>query len=221
LLPAIYRDLDPTTIELTEALDAVLAPVWLCLDNIHYYIDAATAPADFVAMLAGWVGLPLDHNWSDDQARRLVAQAVDLYRWRGTRRGIVALVEAYLGVSPAIEETGETTWYDSPEEAAPTGPDPAVRVRVDLAQHGSEDLIRLTRLIANNLPAHVAVTVEIVRPGPATAVASDTDSTAAEHGSLAPTGDGDPEARRAEPAQPRPGRPDDADSADNHPGPEG
>jgi hypothetical protein len=36
LLPAIYRDLDPTTIELTEALDAVLAPVWLCLDNIDH-----------------------------------------------------------------------------------------------------------------------------------------------------------------------------------------
>lgn len=165
LLPAMYRELDPNVLRLTEALDDVIAPVWMVLDSLEAYFDPAVAPVDFVLMLAEWVGLPVDDNWRDDQMRRLVADAVDMYRWRGTRRGVIALVEAYTGITPDVVETGGTIWRAAQGAPAPGSPSPGVRVRVRLPADANEDLSRLTRLIAESVPAHVPVTVEIVRVG--------------------------------------------------------
>ena len=163
MLPGIYRDLDLNIQRVTAAFDAVVAPVWLVLDNLDAYFDPALAPADFVAVLAAWVGLAVDDHWSDEQVRRLVAGAVEMYRWRGTRRGVVALVEAYTGVTPDIVETGGTTWRSSPGAVAPGSPTPGARIRIRLPAGAEEDLTRLTRLVAESVPAHVPLSVEIVR----------------------------------------------------------
>jgi phage tail-like protein len=165
LLPGVYRDLDDNIGRFTETFDALLAPAWMVLDNIDAYFDPALAPLDFLHVLAAWVGMPLDGNWREDQARRLVARAVELYRWRGTRRGVSALVEAYTGVVPEVEDSGGTVWSATPGAPAPGVDQPSVRVRVQLPADSDEDLVRLTRLIAENVPAHVAVNVEISRPG--------------------------------------------------------
>ena len=162
-LPAIYQELDPNMVRLTESFDAVMAPIWLVLDNLDAYVDPAIAPHDFVAMLAGWIGLEIDRNWRDDQLRHLVAHAVELYRWRGTVQGVIALVEAYTGVTPDVSDSGGTTWSALPDGPIPGTGVPSVHVGVHLPAGASEDLARLTRLIAENVPAHVAVNVEIVR----------------------------------------------------------
>jgi len=148
---------------LTAAFDALVAPIWLALDNLDAYFDPALAPRDFVSMLAAWVGLPLDDNWRDEQSRRLVAQAIEMYRWRGTCRGLTALIEAYTGVTPTITESGGTSWSPVPGGVPPGTTNPAVHVRLELGPGAVEDLVRLTRLIAENVPAHVAINVEIVR----------------------------------------------------------
>jgi phage tail-like protein len=162
LLPSVYQDLDPNVLRLTEAFDAVLAPVFLALDNLEAYFDPDLAPSDFVALLAQWVGLPVDDNWREDQVRRLVADAVGLYHWRGTRRGVVALVEAYTGITPEVLDSGGTIWSASAGTAAPGSPDPGVRIRLSLPPSNSEDLTRLTRLISESVPAHIPVTVEML-----------------------------------------------------------
>ena len=164
LLPSIYQQLDPNISRVTEGLDEVLATVWMTLDCFDSYVDPTLAPRDFVEMMAGWVGLTLDANWRDDQSRRLVAEAVELYRWRGTRRGLSELVEAYTGVEPSIDESGGVAWSAEPGGATPPGsPLPAVQVAVELPAGSTEDLARLTRLIAESVPAHVSLSVEIVR----------------------------------------------------------
>src|SRR5262245_692670 len=162
-LPAIYQDLDSNVMRLTEAFDLLLAPAWLVLDNVDAYFDPAVAPDDFVTMLAGWVGLEIDKNWRDEQLRHLVARAVELYRWRGTLRGVKALVEAYTGVEPEVVDTGATAWSAAAGSPMPGRPNLAVQVRVRLPRDANEDLARLTRLIAENVPAHVRITVEITR----------------------------------------------------------
>ena len=163
LLPAIYRDLDPNVLRVTEAFDSVVAPIWMVLDNLDAYFDPMLAPNDFVALLAAWVGLAVDDNWSEGQTRRLVADAVDTYRWRGTRRGVIALVEAYTGVTPDLVESGGTISTATQGAAAPGSPTPGVRVRIRLPAGAIEDVTRLTRLISETVPAHVPVTVEIIR----------------------------------------------------------
>lgn len=163
LLPAVYQDLDPQIMLLTEAFDEVIAPVWLVLDSLSAYFDPELAPLDFVLMLAEWVGLPVDQNWRDDQIRRLVATAVELHRWRGTRRGVAALVRAYTGVEPVVEDSGGAIWSDAPDAPAPGTGSPSVLVRINLPAGHDEDIVRLTRLVAESVPAHVPVTVEVDR----------------------------------------------------------
>ena len=114
-------------------------------------------------MLASWVGLQIDDNWRDEQLRQLLARAVELHRWRGTLRGLTALVEAYTGATPDITETGGVGWCDDNDLQPAPQDAPAVHVSVRLPVGATENLVRLSRLIAENVPAHVAVTVEIVR----------------------------------------------------------
>ena len=164
LLPGVYRQHDVNIARFTEAFDELLAPTWLVLDNLEQYADPALAPTDFLEVLAGWVGMPLDGNWREDQARRLVAGAVELYRWQGTKRGVVALVEAYTGARPEVTESGGTAWSATPGGAVPGDAQPSVQVRIELPVGTDEDPARLARLIAGSVPAHVAVHVEITRP---------------------------------------------------------
>jgi phage tail-like protein len=164
-LPGIYRDHGVNVWRFTEAFDELLAPAWLVLDNLEDYFDPSLTPLDFLHVLAAWVGLPVDGNWREEQTRRLVSRAVQLYQWRGTRRGVAALVEAYTGIVPEIEESGGVAWSLASGAPPPGESEPSVRIRVELPGDAEEDLVRLTKLIAESVPAHVAVSVEIRRAG--------------------------------------------------------
>ncbi|MEO7715885.1 MAG: phage tail protein [Capsulimonas sp.] len=79
-------------------------PLQELLSRRERFFDLNQAPADFLPWLAGWVSLTLDENWPELKRRRLIREAVDLYRWRGTRRGLSRYLEIYTGVVPRIED---------------------------------------------------------------------------------------------------------------------
>ncbi len=74
------------------------------LTGLHRHFDADTAPADFLPWLATWVALDLDQNWLQLRRRRLIKEAIWLYRWRGTRPGLSRYIELYCGVRPEIND---------------------------------------------------------------------------------------------------------------------
>jgi phage tail-like protein len=137
--------------------------VWLVLDCFDALLDPLLAPLDLVELLARWVGLPLDRNWSPAQTRRLVATAVELYRRRGTRQGLADLVRAYTGVDPVITDSGGATWTEEPGGPAPGTSVATVHILVELPEQSNADLAQLTRLIAANVPAHVEPSVDVRR----------------------------------------------------------
>jgi hypothetical protein len=57
--------------------------------------DDTGAPPDFLNWLAGWVALTLREDWDEQRQRRLIAQAVPLYRLRGTRSGVEKMLLLY------------------------------------------------------------------------------------------------------------------------------
>jgi len=65
---------------------------------------------EFLPWLASWVALVLDETWSVEKRRRLIGEAVELYRWRGTIRGIKTFVEIYTGIVPEIIEPFKAGW---------------------------------------------------------------------------------------------------------------
>lgn len=160
-LPALFHE-DNFAQRLTAALDEVLAPVFAVLDNVPAYLDPWLAPLDFVEFLAGWVGVAIDETWPEDRQRALVAGAVELYRWRGTARGLSSLVLLYTGVEPEIEETGGVSWSPTPGAPFPGEPEPDLVVRVRVADPSVVDVARLEAIVAQSKPAHVPHRVEVL-----------------------------------------------------------
>lgn len=171
-MPALFleREVDPRTGRMrdsfaerfTAALDTVLAPVFVTLDNLPAYFDPAVAPADFLDWLAGWVGIEPNKTWPEARRRQLVAGATHLYALRGTAQGIARLVEIVTGVTPEIEENGGVEWSETPGSPPPGSPGAwvKVRVRVDAAHTVDQMLVR--RAVAAAKPAHVIAEVEVV-----------------------------------------------------------
>jgi phage tail-like protein len=163
-LPGIYQD-DPVTRAWTAALDDLLAPVFLTLDSFPAYLDPWLAPDDFVPWLASWVGVSLDPAWPAGRRRAAIAGAAELYRWRGTVRGVARAVELATGVTPEMSESGKTTWSKQPTEASAPAPTPYLRVRLRVPPGTSPDQNAARRAVELAAPAHLPTTVEVVVDG--------------------------------------------------------
>ncbi|WP_030772603.1 phage tail protein [Streptomyces sp. NRRL F-2664] len=166
-LPALYAD-DDFAQRFTAGLDTVLAPVFTTLDNLPAYFDPRLAPTDFLAWLASWVGGSDDAGRPTALRREAVARAVELHRWRGTRRGLVEALRLVLGVSADVVGGGTAVW----SRTAGTEPAPAssgeVLVRVWPRGPGTAyavDTGRVRALVDTLCPVHTLCRVEIL-PGP-------------------------------------------------------
>ncbi|MFD5694204.1 phage tail protein [Streptomyces rubiginosohelvolus] len=168
LLPALYAD-DDLAQRLTAGLDTVLAPVLSTLDNLPAYVDPALAPADFLPWLASWVGVEADPAWPVELRRAVVARAVELHRWRGTRRGLVERLRLCCGVHAEVRDGGGATWSAEPGAALPPQPTGELLVRVWPVRAddgaGAVDAHRVLEVATAACPVHLTCRVEVL-PGP-------------------------------------------------------
>ncbi|RFU18906.1 phage tail protein I [Geodermatophilus marinus] len=160
-LPGLYQD-DDLVQRLCAALDEVLAPVVTTLDCLPAYLDPATAPADLVDWLAGWVGVALD-DVPPARRRRLVATAAVVHRRRGTLRGVREALTAWFGVAAEVTESGGAAWSAEPGAALPGSAEPFLLVRIRVADLATVDVRRVDALVAAVKPAHVPHRVEVVQ----------------------------------------------------------
>ncbi|MGH2461171.1 MAG: phage tail protein [Chloroflexota bacterium] len=86
-LPAVFRG-DAFLSRFLLIYQSILDPIEETVDNTHHYLDPGTAPAEFLPWLASWVGLDLDPGLDEARQRDLIRRAVELHRWKGTRRGL-------------------------------------------------------------------------------------------------------------------------------------
>ncbi|MFI9250060.1 phage tail protein [Streptomyces sp. NPDC053069] len=166
LLPALYAD-DDFAQRFTAGLDTVLAPVFATLDNLPAYLDPRVAPLDFVVWLASWVGAADDPEWPAELRREAVVRALELHRWRGTRRGLVERLRLTLGVHADVVGDGGAVWSRTAGAALPPEPSGEVVVRVWPGRDPEVDEGRVRELVRSLCPVHVSCRVEVL-PGPPT-----------------------------------------------------
>jgi phage tail-like protein len=111
-LPATYRSGGTAgfVYRLVRLFGGILAAVEETVDGIHNCLSPLRAPAEFLPWLASWVALTLDETWPVEKRREHISKAVELYRWRGTVRGIKTFVEIYTGMVPDIIEDFMRGW---------------------------------------------------------------------------------------------------------------
>ena len=159
-LPAMLQA-DEFCVRFTRGLDPVIAPVLATIDNLDAYLDPWLTPPDFLDWLAGWFGLELDATWPEERRRALVANALELARWRGTVVGLALLVQLYTGAEGEIDDGGQVAASDDPDAGLPGRRVQTVTVRY---RPGPDvDVGRLERLVRDAVPAHFAVRCEPLR----------------------------------------------------------
>ncbi|MEV6955709.1 phage tail protein [Streptomyces sp. NPDC051183] len=152
-LPAVYAE-DDLAQRITESLDEVLAPVLAVLDSLPAYFDPRLAPADFVALLAAWVG-------AEGEVRKAVAG----HARRGTRAGLAEQVRQAFGTTPEIEESGATVWSATPDTPLPGSGRPHLLVRLRVPDPAAVDTAALTAFVARSRPVHLPFSVEVLALG--------------------------------------------------------
>jgi phage tail-like protein len=86
-LPDIYRESDFMG-RFLSIFEQAFDPTVQTLDTLWAYLDPLTAPRELLPFLAHWVAWDINPRWTLKQQRRLIRNAVHLYRWRGTRYGL-------------------------------------------------------------------------------------------------------------------------------------
>ncbi|MEU6951984.1 phage tail protein [Streptomyces sp. NPDC045714] len=175
-LPAVYLEQDFLQ-RFLAALDDVLAPVLLSIDNLPAHLDPRSAPDDFLDWLAQWVAVD-PHEGSPPELRRAAVRgAVARHARRGTVGGLAEALRLETGTEPEIVESGGTAWSTGPGTPLPGQDRPWVTIRIraaggdgggDGAVAGAgpggrqPDRVRLEELIGAEVPAHVGFTLELL-----------------------------------------------------------
>jgi phage tail-like protein len=161
LLPSVLQE-DSFTRRLVAGMDEVLAPVVSTLDCLEAYLNPLLAPEDFLEWVSTWFSEVLDENWPPQRRRRFVAEAVAMFRTRGTVAGLRRELELSSGGRAEITESGGVTWSLRPEAALPGEPAPRLAVRVVMDDVSTVRQVALDNLVKAAKPAHIVHSLEVV-----------------------------------------------------------
>jgi len=104
-LPAVYRE-EPVSAAFLDRYLANLEGFYTSIEDtiaaVQVLLDPAGAPSDALDWLAGWFDATLDPAWDDATRRLFLRHAVDLFRRRGTTRGLELALR--LGIEGKLEE---------------------------------------------------------------------------------------------------------------------
>ena len=167
-LPSMYRD-DEVMGQLLLILESVMKPIEYTVDNIPWYFDPLMVPEPLLPWLASWLDLTLDQKWPEERRRELVKSAAELYRWRGTRRGLAEYLRIYTGSVPQISEyipgmsLDEETRLGINTRLGSSGGGNHFTVTLDVNGNGDIDVDTVKSIIETQKPAHAAYTLQITK----------------------------------------------------------
>jgi len=182
LLPVLYREVDLVG-RFMKIFEQAFDPVVQSFNLMWANLDALTAPQTLLLFLAHWVAWPVDPIWDIKAQWRLIRRAMELYRWRGTRKGLRLYLHLYTDLPLDEHLPQEADKHISITEpfgqgfvlgAAKLGEDAVlgggqpyhfvVRLRPKSSDELSEQLIR--RIIDQEKPAFTTYDLFIENPRP-------------------------------------------------------
>jgi phage tail-like protein len=146
-LPVIYADNDFLG-RFLLLFQNVWEPLEQRQNHIELYFDPRTSPASFLPWLASWLDLSFNQHWPETRRRRLLAEAIDLYRWRGTRYGLVRMIEVCTGITPEVT--------DNPAQPF------VFDVKITLPKDAEIDKNLIDELVQAHKPAHAGYRLEVL-----------------------------------------------------------
>jgi phage tail-like protein len=96
-LPSLYREVDFMG-RLLAVFEQTFEPAVQAMDTLWAHLDPLTAPQQLLPFLAHWVGWQALPQWPLADQRRLIRRAMEIYRYRGTRKGLSLYLHLYTGL---------------------------------------------------------------------------------------------------------------------------
>ena len=72
------------------------------LDIVHTHFDPHEAPEAFLPWLAAWTAMVVDEDWPVEKKRGLIKKAIELYKIRGTVKGLKLFIALFTDHEPEI-----------------------------------------------------------------------------------------------------------------------
>jgi len=169
-LPALFRD-DEFMGQFLLIFENILKPVENTVDNLALYFSPLMTPEPLLPWLASWVDLTLDPTWPEERRRELVKSAAELYRWRGTKRGLSEYLRIYTGSVPEISEYIPGMRLDQDTELGintrlgSSGTGHHFTVTLELDESSEIDVNTVKAIIETQKPAHTVYTLQIRQNG--------------------------------------------------------
>jgi len=109
------------------------------VDNLENVVDVTVAPDPVVRWMGSWLAVgAIDSSLTDLLQRRIVRECAKILAWRGTKRGMVALLEL-MSLGPAtVEDSGGVYAEDAAPRRFFT-----VEARGDIVEHRTVPFVRL------------------------------------------------------------------------------
>lgn len=169
-LPAIYRrhDVDGSNFirDFLWIFQDIFHSIESKIDRMSTYFDVFESPEEFLPWLASWVAFALDGEWEEAERRLFLKKAVELYRIRGTVRGLTTMLKMYTGVEAVIIENAWPLEGFQIGVASTIGIDSAilppidrahcfiVEVPLDVDVLEDDEIIKIHQIINQERPAH-------------------------------------------------------------------
>ncbi len=124
------------------------------IEKMDWFLDADTAPEEFVQWMGGWLGLVVEPVATDPEERELrirnvVRTAGILFLRRGTRAGLEGMLHAITGEPARVSDSGGVFRTG---QAPPNQKHVVVRIRTN----GGVDDQSLLRLVREEMPVDVS-----------------------------------------------------------------
>jgi phage tail-like protein len=105
-LPRVYRD-DTTSASFVDRLlanpEGTLTEIEGRIADVQALFDVRSVPDAYLEWLGGWLGALLDPAWDTERRRLFIAHAPQIYRERGTVRGLLRLLRLATDPCPSAE----------------------------------------------------------------------------------------------------------------------
>ncbi len=170
-LPGLYRD-DEFMGQFLLIFESIMKPVERTVSNLPLYFDPMVTPESLLNWLAYWVDLALDPTWPIERRRELVKSAAELYRWRGTKRGLAEYLRIYTGSVPEISEYIQGMRLDHETklgintQLGSSGEGHHFTVSLEVDSENEIDINNVKSIIEGQKPAHTVYTLQIKEKGP-------------------------------------------------------
>jgi phage tail-like protein len=107
-LPGIYQDADEENADFLQRFLLISAHLTSGIEErleyLHEFFDPRLTQAGFLPWLAGWLAMPLLEGWDEEKRREIIQRVPELYRLRGTARGLELALRLFADVKARIHE---------------------------------------------------------------------------------------------------------------------